>query len=138
MSQIERKRRSAYTMEEFDPYIGKSGRDNRHILTLPNVEDVEPMLFLNMIASGGHSLVPRWGYSRPEPDSGWTNWTQFFLADGGEGYAIIYRGGGARTVQFSICKHEKVDTGTPDGHRRGWHPGYCAKCGVDMSIDSGD
>jgi hypothetical protein len=23
-------------------------------------------------------------------------------------------------------------------HSRGWHPGWCGKCGVDMSIDSGD
>ncbi len=41
------------------------------------------------------------------------------------------------TGKFSICLHEKVE-GAGANHMRGWHPGYCSKCGLDMSVDSGD
>lgn len=39
--------------------------------------------------------------------------------------------------RFAICKHEKVDDPGAD-HRRGWHPGACSKCGLNMTVDSGD
>jgi hypothetical protein len=39
--------------------------------------------------------------------------------------------------RFTFCKHEKVE-GAGANHSRGWHPGYCDKCGLDMSVDSGD
>ena len=39
---------------------------------------------------------------------------------------------------LSICKHEVVDTGTPQGKMRGWHPAHCSKCGLNMSVDSSD
>lgn len=41
------------------------------------------------------------------------------------------------TGEFAICKHEKVE-GAGANHMRGWHPGHCRKCGLDMSVDSGD
>lgn len=40
-------------------------------------------------------------------------------------------------VRFAICEHAKVD-GPGANHSRGWHPGKCAKCGLDMTVDSGD
>jgi hypothetical protein len=41
------------------------------------------------------------------------------------------------TGRFAICKHESVeDPGA--NHSRGWHPAHCKKCGLDMSVDSGD
>lgn len=39
---------------------------------------------------------------------------------------------------LSICKHEVVDTSTPSGAQRGWHPAHCAKCGMNLSVDSSD
>lgn len=39
--------------------------------------------------------------------------------------------------RFTFCKHEKVE-GAGANHQRGWHPGHCGKCGLDMSVDSGD
>jgi hypothetical protein len=33
--------------------------------------------------------------------------------------------------------HERVGTGTHMQARRGWHPGTCRHCGMDMSVDSG-
>lgn len=44
---------------------------------------------------------------------------------------------GAAGLRFAICKHTKVDSAGAD-HMRGWHPGKCSKCGLDMTIDSGD
>lgn len=34
--------------------------------------------------------------------------------------------------------HERVGTGSHSDSRRGWHPGKCKHCGMDMSYDSGD
>jgi hypothetical protein len=39
---------------------------------------------------------------------------------------------------LSICKHEIVDSSTPEGRMRGWHPAHCSKCGLNLSIDSSD
>jgi hypothetical protein len=128
-------------------------------VSLPNTEEVDPFLFLNNLASGGHSMTPKWGWSlRHEGrDAGHKQWTQFFLhptAMGGQGtfdgtgYAVIY--GGSRydqeakknfqtpiILRFAICKHEKLvhSDARPE---RGWHPGHCKHCGLDMTVDSGD
>ncbi len=60
----------------------------------------------------------------------------------GEGYVILsvgYRGDESDVIagSFTLCEHEKVE-GAGANHSRGWHPGYCKKCGLDMSVDSGD
>lgn len=40
-------------------------------------------------------------------------------------------------LKFAICQHTKVaDPGANPS--RGWHPGRCSKCDLDMTIDSGD
>lgn len=39
---------------------------------------------------------------------------------------------------LSICKHEIVDSSTPAGRSRGWHPAHCSKCGINLSVDSSD
>lgn len=128
-------------------------------IPLPNTEEVEPLLFLNNLASGGHSITPKWGWSlRHEGrDAGRKQWTQFFMrptAMGGQGtfdgtgYAVIW--GGSRydmearisiqtptVLRFAICKHEKISA---PGARpeRGWHPGSCKHCGLNMTVDSSD
>jgi hypothetical protein len=50
---------------------------------------------------------------------------------------IVYVNGEGVLGTFAICKHEKVEGAGAD-HQRGWHPGHCGKCGMDMSVDSGD
>lgn len=53
----------------------------------------------------------------------WTTWK-----DG------AYRATGMR---FAICKHAMaLDAGADPS--RGWRPGHCKKCGLDMTVDSGD
>lgn len=129
--------RKRYTLEDFAPFIGKSGSSNLGLLQLPNATDLEPISFLNTLAAGGHMMEPVWGYAKL-PDNSRQQWTQFFLLTGdGEGYAVTY---GTKTPfvrRFAICKHEKVD-GPGADHSRGWHPGWCGKCGLDMTYDSGD
>jgi hypothetical protein len=39
---------------------------------------------------------------------------------------------------LSICKHEIVDSSTPESRMRGWHPARCSKCGMNLSVDSSD
>ncbi|MFD1558299.1 hypothetical protein ACFSHT_22160 [Paraburkholderia silviterrae] len=39
---------------------------------------------------------------------------------------------------LSICKHEVIDSSTPSGRMRGWHPAHCSKCGINLSVDSSD
>lgn len=43
----------------------------------------------------------------------------------------------ASAMTFAICRHEQTE-GTGANHSRGWHPSSCVKCGLDMSVDSGD
>lgn len=49
------------------------------------------------------------------------------------------RGDVARWKLQHECEHVwKADPVDEERARRGWHPGHCAKCGADMSYDSGD
>lgn len=118
---------------------------------LPNNEEVTDVgNWLNNLASVGHGWQSIWGYSKIGNVS---QWTMFFLQgagmgsppscyDGG-GYAVRYNGYpklgkiGGQIYRFAICKHESIDDPGAN-HSRGWHPGHCAKCGMDMTIDSGD
>lgn len=141
-----------YTEADYDPFIGPAG-SSKNPLPLPNAEDMDPLLFMNTLASCGHMMTAKWGYAML-PSGDRKQWTQFFLLHdanmsmdlGGGGYAVTY--GGSRYIngknyqtpivrRFAICKHEKVD-GPGANHSRGWHPGHCRLCGLDMTIDSGD
>lgn len=140
-----------YTRADFDPFIASSldcykpGRAQ----PLPNAKPIEDTgSFLANMAALGHSWSVEWGYSRviagQHPE-----WTMFFLTPpsamigslGGGGYAVRYesgpRGSVGKVYSFAICEHEKEE-GPGANHQRGWHPGKCRKCGMDMSVDSGD
>lgn len=142
-----------YTRDDFEPFIGKGGRP--FPAPLPNAEDVDPLEFLNNLAAGGHMMEPVWGYTLL-PDGSRPQWTQLFLSHdanmgfelSGRGYAVSYGGGRYDQKQrksipspivrrFAICNHERVLAAgaNPD---RGWRPGHCKHCGMDMTIDSGD
>lgn len=114
-------------------------------LALPNFEPGELARIANNIASGGHSMLARWGWARVD---GRKQWAQFFLLPAamgnansgsfdGSGYVIIWAHNAPIVGTFAICRHQKKE-GAGANHRRGWHPGSCEKCGLDMSVDSGD
>ena len=138
-----------YTEADYEPFMRKLGRSDDKPLPLPNAEDVDPLEFLNALAAGGHMMTPLWRYTLL-PDGSRQQWTMLFLLHdanmggelGGGGYAVTY---GAYQFQkatpivrrFRICKHERelAPGADPD---RGWSPGKCKHCGMDMTIDSGD
>lgn len=76
-----------------------------------------------------------------------TTWARAFLGmtQGGSldgtGMLLLYCGFGnpdrLRTATFAICKHEVVK-GANARPERGWHPAHCSKCGMDLTVDSGD
>lgn len=114
-------------------------------IPLPNTEEIEPLRFLNNLASGGHSMTPHWGWALRHI-GGRKQWAQFFMSPvsmggqgtfNGSGYAVIYGNVTPAVLRFAICKHEKVD-GIGANPRRGWHPGSCRLCGLNMTVDSSD
>lgn len=83
----------------------------------PKLIKGDAIYYLNCGQGGGYTgegvvVLDTYGYGRTGPES------------------II-------TGKFTFCRHEKVE-GAGANHSRGWHPGYCGKCGLDMSVDSGD
>lgn len=53
----------------------------------------------------------------------WTEWKK-------DGYRAV-------GMKFAICQHTPV-VGAGANPSRGWHPASCSKCGLDLSVDSGD
>lgn len=112
-------------------------------VVLPNFEEMPLDNVVNNIASGGHMMLSKWGYSRQRAGD-CKQWTQFFLCPAGmgraldgTGYALIY--GSPRPIvgKFAICVHE-AKAGADARPHVGWHPAHCVKCGLDMTVDSGD
>jgi hypothetical protein len=132
-------KRNGYSVDDFNAIIAGDH-------ALPNFEKQSVALVANNIAALGHSMDVRWGWCR---SPGHKAWAMYFLTRGanmggtldGGGYVIIYdnnrEGAAPLTGRFQICKHEKVSAAGANPER-GWHPGHCAKCGLDMTIDSGD
>lgn len=127
-----------YTVESYDQII-------KGEVDLPNFEPMTAEQFCDAIAAGGHSFIPKWGSCLLKGRRG--IWAQYFLSnysnmgDGvdGSGYVCSYGGQSKNAIigRFAICKHEKKLA--PGANQlRGWHPGACVKCGLDMTIDSGD
>lgn len=56
----------------------------------------------------------------------------------GTGYVMLYNSGKGMIGRFAICEHTKYETSSVAEQQRGWHPGSCTKCGLNMTVDSGD
>jgi hypothetical protein len=119
---------------------------------LPNFERQDVTQVMNNVAACGHSMLAKWGWATGHDSRDLhKQWAMFFLtptamgnansgAFDGTGYVVVYNSRykeGPIAGHFSICKHEKVDAPGAN-HSRGWHPGHCKKCGIDMTVDSGD
>jgi hypothetical protein len=87
-------------------------------------------------------------YASPLLPDGKKQWHARIFLDYGQGGQLCgsglvawteWRDGAYRAVgaEFAICEHTKVD-GAGANHSRGWHPSKCSKCGLDMTVDSGD
>jgi len=124
-----------------------------------HAEEIDLLNAVNNITMGGQQVTYSGWFRKPDtPANGSNKWARYFLTTNqggsltGEALVFVYGGGGyydranptewqgtkPSAYRVAICKHEKEGSGTPDQERRGWHPGRCAKCGLDLSVDSGD
>lgn len=80
--------------------------------------------------------------------AGKKQWNARFFLDYGQGGGLHgsgiiawtdWKDGAYRAVgmKFSICEYKQTE-GPGANHSRGWHPAFCSRCGLDMSVDSGD
>jgi hypothetical protein len=129
-------KRTGYTMDgDLKPIMeGK--------VELPNAKplerDVGATILHYRTMHAGYALMP----------DGRKEWNARFFLDYGQGGGlqgsgivawVAWKDGAYRAtgMTFAICEHTKVE-GAGANHSRGWHPGACSKCGLDMSVDSGD
>ena len=132
------KKTQGYTLEsDFEPIIkGK--------VQLPNFEELELEKGVSIIAAGaGLHTVPGVNNAKiPGMNSNWGTWARYFLGVtqrgqfDGTGYVMFYDQGKGRIGKFAICAHKFV-LGSGANPQRGWNPGRCGTCGLDMSVDSG-
>lgn len=113
------------------------------MVPVPNYKDVEIAHGLGIIASSGSFEHDNVVYNAVIPGHEGKHWARFFLStthggrlDGG-GMIVWWHQGKGRIGRFAICEHEKVAAAGANPSR-GWHPGSCGKCGLDMTVDSGD
>lgn len=137
--------RGGYDYPDYEPFM-------RGEVEVPNFVEVSAGEVLNVIAGMAglefHSSVRC--ARLPSNTSTHAPWARYFLTrtqggrlDGG-GYVVVYdsryadgKSLGGRAGRFAICKHEK-EVGPGAVPSRGWHPGHCRLCGLDMTVDSGD
>lgn len=129
-------REELYSKEKLEPYVlGK--------LPWPVFEELPLEQVVNAIACSGGVSVSSVCRFKPQ-GAEHSNWARYFFWHGqggqnyGQAYVLIY---GANTKPKAgmvyICKHE-VQVDADARPERGWHPGRCRKCGLDMTVDSGD
>lgn len=114
-------------------------------IELPNFKELGlKEAVANIAAAGGSLGMPDVMNAKvPSSQSSWGHWARYFLnrSQGGSfdgtGYVIWYDHGEGRAGTFAICEHKLVELPGAN-HMRGWHPTKCEKCGMDLSVDSGD
>lgn len=122
-------------------------------------EHAEPVNLLNAantITMGGIWTTYGGWFQKPGSQHK-KDWARYFLMSGqgggltGEALVFVYGSGGRWNrenpdewvgtkpcaYRVAICKHEKEE-GAGANPSRGWHPGKCKHCGLDMTVDSGD
>ena len=127
-------RRRGFQDEDFAPILkGKA--------VLPNFEELPLERGIANIAAGACLLAVQGVRNARLPNG--KHWARYFLnttqggSRDGTGYVMWYDHEVGHVGRFAICKHER--RGGPGGNpRRGWHPGHCTKCGLVMTVDSGD
>ena len=126
-----------YTLESLDPYL--SGMEIWPVVTELKAEALGLLLGANISAT-----AVRWMM-----DSEGKRWqARYFLIHSqgggltGEAYCLFSRfhmgTSKISLIRVAICDHQAKCFSTPEQRRRGWHRAKCTKCGLDMSVDSGD
>lgn len=136
-------RTRGYEPADFAPFQSyKSGGPQ-----LPNYEPMDVAAAASSIACGAGLLAEPYGGSYARIDGAERpRWARYFYGmtqrgfRDGTGLVLIYGDPfvkDARAGRFALCKHKKV-MGFGANPSRGWHPGHCELCGLDMTVDSGD
>ena len=131
----DRIRREGFDLERDFEFIRKA-------LPLPNPEPVPVEGALHFIGYGVGDLVVR-GYCSVD---GTRRLARYFLRKtqagrlDGSGLVVLAQWGvkfPPLAFEFTICDHDAVE-GDGANPLRGWRPARCRKCGLDMTVDSGD
>lgn len=112
---------------------------------LPNFQEQDLAKGVSGLACGSGLDVTGVNYAKVPGDERLSpQWARYFLnrtqggAYDGTGYVMLYgKNGVGRIGKFAICEHVK-ETARDARPHIGWHPGHCTKCGLDMTVDSGD
>lgn len=117
---------------------------------LPNLVPLETLAGLRVITSWGGALAWPGLASVKLPGAHYTTWARVFLGYtqgrqlDGKGYLIANKREGAvanseggPVWSFRLCDHA-VQVGAGANPSRGWNPARCTRCGLDLSVDSGD
>lgn len=136
-------RTRGYQPEDFAPFQ----KFDRGGPQLPNFEEIAVAVAASQIASGSYLLAEPYGGKYARIDGAERpHWARYFynITQGGHrdgtGIVLIYGDpfvNDARAGRFALCRHTKVMS--PGANpMRGWHPGFCEHCGLNMTVDSGD
>ena len=139
--------RKHYTVEvDMKPYLYPLQAWNQQI-PLPNlVEVTDPKEALRLIR-WYNANTNYYNAAIKLPDRQYSTYCKLFLASTPMGGTTSWNGSGIfmthdypdpRIFKFALCLHEKTEEGHSPNHNRGWHPGHCKHCGMDMTVDSGD
>lgn len=116
---------------------------------LPNLEEItDPAEALFAIAVTNFREGQPYNLACKLPGSKYSTYCKAFLRSTPMGGRQSWDGSGVllemhnstkpRVFRFALCKHEKTEDGHSPDHGRGWHPGHCKHCNLDMTVDSGD
>lgn len=124
------------TTEEFKMLFG--GYND----TLPNMRQVDADKFWGKF--GQYGVGEYQGYRQITYESGKRapKMVHYFIYSDGTGLAVEVKWHYGEEIvwqptfySFALCEHERKSTLDTN---RGWHEGYCTKCGMTMNYDSSD
>lgn len=118
---------------------------------LPNLEEITDLAAAIREIAGRRQRAESHNWAAMLPDrvpgysSGYPTYVQLYAgwtsggAWDGTGILVTHHNTDVgRVFRFALCKHEKTEEGHNPNHGRGWHPGHCRLCNMDMTVDSGD
>lgn len=114
---------------------------------LPNLEEItDPAQALFEIACTSALCPAPYNLAFKMPGDRYPNYCKAFLRstpmgggwDGSGVLLTMHNTTRPRVFSFALCLHEKTQEGHSPNPGRGWHPGHCRYCGMNMTVDSGD
>jgi len=141
MTTTEKKYPNAFTADDIDLIV--AGK-----VVAPNFEPIDLEEACAFMLMG--TVNDRHGWFKTAGAQSYSRTARYFEEHGqggqqlGQG-VVIYSAGwdgerhkyGIKAGRWVLCKHEHVAHAGADP-RRGWRPAHCGKCGVSLTVDSGD